>query len=330
MKTFKVSEAKLLASDDSDVDKKRLEFIRICKYLRTKYSYPSNYKGIKAIVKNWLIISLFTFIAIQAITHLPYATALPLFILCQGVIASRYRGFENLRHEASHFTLFKTKNWNRSPFAACFYTYPIFSTPAYFFKWHRIHHNKLGDDKTDPDMQQNRDWGIDNLDNESGLMKFYILFIKPFTGFYTFYWLKNTFFSFLFKDDTEPTLYRYLFLIIILGLISVFNLWTIFLIGYLTPFFLLTPIIRFYAEASEHINVKGFNSFWGNSRNNVGAFHQYFLHPFGDGFHQVHHALATIPFFNLKSAFIELKERFDLEDEFVISDNFISTINQIK
>lgn len=257
--------------------------IRQLKSIAKKYHKRSNLRGLFAIGSDWLVIVLFSVLCIISFQNVSLFFAVPLYLVSAVIIASRFRGFENLVHEASHYNLFTKKEWN--DLLEILFAIPVFRLVQDYRQSHLTHHLHLGDLSVDPDIQRYERLGINQLPKNY----VWIMFGRPLLGYHTFEYVTNTLKDFW----TSPTSYtvKSIFWVSILALIAVFNLWTEALLFWIIPFFVILPITRFWAEAAEHSSLD-LNHEVGASRNNIGwLLHRFILHPHNDGYHEVHHCL---------------------------------------
>jgi len=94
---------------------------------------------------------------------------------------------------------------------------------------------------------------------------------------------------------------------ITLGVKVTLALWAVY---FLIPMVLILTVIRFITETAEHdytdrdrdggSQVVTATSELESTNSNIGRIHRWFLHPFNDGWHAVHHLRPNIPFWNLK------------------------------
>jgi len=261
--------------------------------LQKEYGAKSDVEGFRIIAGDYLVIALAIQVSELFVMKLTGALfALSFLGICL-VLASRYRGLEILVHEASHNNVFRTRRFNQS--MQFLFAYPVFLHVQTYAKIHLEHHQLIGDFEKDPDILIYKKWGLDKLPDN----KLLVLFLRPMSFFFTWDHLRTTFYAFWKTKADRPG--KIIFWAVVIGVIAVFNLWYYFAVYYLVPFYLLLPILRFYARANEHTGVD-FSVDSKSARNNLGLFNRFILHPHGDGYHQVHHLAASIPFFNLPGA----------------------------
>lgn len=295
------------------------------KQIAKLYGTKSNKKAVWAITKNWIaLIIVFTAIGF-ATANLPLAAACVAYVPLSFLAGCCLRGFDNLTHEASHNNIFKSPKAH--PLFQFLFAYPVLKTIEDYRPGHFQHHKNYTDHKDDdPDTQQNIRWGVEHLPAKKSWKQigwFYI--VRFFLGYYFFDNLKYSVVPH-FKSK-KSVAGRLLFWHVLLGVIMVTNTWALFLLAYAIPYLVWLPYIRFVTESSKHTNVNLENDF-SNSRNNIGLIHQIFLHPHNDGFHQMHHYIASIPFYNLKKAYIYMKSDPSVKAQLIESHSPYETILQ--
>lgn len=294
------------------------------KRLLSLYGTKSTKKAMLAILKNWFVFILMYTIC-GFVWELSFYPAILLYILVSFLAGASLRGFDNLTHESSHYNIFKTHSLHES--LQFLYSYPVFKTVQDYRPDHMKHHRNYRSHKDDdPDTQQNIRWGVEDLPSKIPLrllVWFYVT--RLLTFYYTVDTIKYSLLPHLKSRNSRAG--RMLFWGIIIVIVIVSKTWIWFISGYLVPLFVWLPYIRFITESSKHTNVRLQEEF-ANSRNNIGLIHQYILHPHNDGFHQMHHFMASIPFYNLKKAYLFLKREMQIQQSVIESLNPIQTIKQ--
>lgn len=294
--------------------------------LITLFAKKNTALAIKAIVMNWLILIALITVNIYFVNVINTTWSLLLYVLTSFLTACSLRGLDNLTHEASHYNIFQSPKLH---FTLQFlYAFPVLKTVEDYRNGHFKHHkNYRSNKKDDPDTRQNERWGVEHIEQNSSL--------KMVTWFYIirvillYYVVDNILYNviphILSKKSICPRL-------ILWGLIVIFvtitGTWLSFLVAYVIPLLFWLPYIRFVTESSKHSNVN-LQSKFANSRNNIGWIHQYILHPHNDGFHQLHHYAASIPFYNLKKAYKYLTVDLKVKEQLIVSKGIFQTIKQI-
>jgi fatty acid desaturase len=266
-----------------------------------KYSgQRDTFQSVVAIISNWVYIFLAVIVDYNLRIVLGYNICTIMTLL---LITSRLRAFEVLVHEASHYNLFHSIEYHFT--LEPLYGYPVLKDLPSYVKEHRAHHCWLGDKKKDPDWQQMQDYGFHELPRNM----IWIFFLKPLLGYYTFTFLSTTCCSFL-----RGNLYRKLaFCSAFLIPFIYFNLMDLFFMYYCIPLFVLLPIIRVWIDAGEHVHLLENKDRFSRARSVTGFVNRYFLHPYGDGYHLVHHLSPRVPFYFMEKAHEELMNIEGLE-----------------
>ncbi|KAK8118035.1 uncharacterized protein PG998_006316 [Apiospora kogelbergensis] len=210
------------------------------------------------------------------------------------LIASRMRGFECLVHEASHYNLFETPATHYA--LQWLYSFPIFRVLEDYRQSHLTHHQRLGDATRDPDLIRIVALGLDHAPDAP---IYYLLFL-PLSGYIHWEYLTTTFADYWAIRAGYPN--KAIFWLVVLAA-AVVHAPTARLLSlyYAVPFFIILPVLRYWAEAAEHIGLDLTRKF-GHSRSNLGFVHKWLMNPHNDGYHAVHHLHAQVPFHQLPSA----------------------------
>lgn len=260
-----------------------------------------NARGMGAILTNYLVI--FGSICISTVTEYlnrmyPYSVISSLIagmvrLAAMIVIASRFRAFENLVHEASHGNLFQDRNLHQH--LEFLYAFPVLRLLNDYRASHMIHHRFLGDSKQDPDVIRIHKLGLDKLPQRPLLL----LFGLPASGYLQYENLVTIFWDFC--SSKTSWLSKTFYVITTTWLVSVTRSWNTFTMYYLIPLFIILPVLRFWAEAAEHVGLNMVSSL-GHSRTNIGFWHRWLIHPHNDGYHTIHHVHSQVPFYQLPKA----------------------------
>lgn len=304
----------------------QLSNINLRKQLLLLYGSKSNTKATLAILCNWVAFILCFILIGLVFFYLPFFMALIFYLVISFVAGCCLRGFDNLTHEASHNNIFSVAVLHH--YLQFLFAYPVFKTVQDYGPGHWKHHRNYRKHKDDdPDTQQNIRWGVEHLPAEKTVYQilwFYV--IRFFMLYYMVDNIRHNFIPHLISKNSIAG--RILFWGLILFAVAFTHTWLIFLLGYLIPYFLWLPYIRFVTESSKHTNVNLEDDF-ATSRNNIGIIHQYLLHPHNDGFHLMHHYISSIPFYNLKKAYIYMKADPEVKKRLIESFNPFQTIKQI-
>lgn len=281
-------------------------------------------KAFQAIATNYLVIG--ACVAVSEYIRVFFPTCANVVTLCSYsiaclIIASRLRAFENLVHEASHYNLFVSPSSHyRFQFL---YSFPVFRILQDYRASHLIHHKHLGNPSRDPDLIRIHELGLHQCDQ----YPIYYFLLLPFSGYIHFEYMTTTFAEFFTSRSTYPS--KILYWSTALGAIYLTGTVYHFLCYYMVPFFLILPITRYWAEASEHLGMD-MGSKFSHSRSNLGFGHRWYMHPHNDGYHGVHHIHSQVPFHQLPEAHKALmNENMSFRKEAVISKGIMQTFWQM-
>lgn len=295
--------------------------LELRKEIISRFGKPSNRKAVFSIVLNWL-----AFLSLSVLASYVFSKSFLLYVIISFLIGCTLRGFDNLTHDASHFNLFVNKRVHS--YIEFLISYPVFKTLKDYRTSHMIHHrNYRKKPDKDPDTLQAKRWGIlgKNIKNKnSKVLSFYIF--RQLTFYYMIDNIRHSFLPHIISKESR--IIRIIFWVVVLLLVALTSSWKILLLGYLIPYFYWLPYIRFVTESSKHTNVNLQEDF-SNSRNNIGVLHQLLLHPHNDGYHQMHHLIASIPGYNLKKAYQFLKRHGNISSKVIESLSPIETVNQV-
>lgn len=228
-----------------------------------------NWQSLLAIAANYAVIGTCVLLADHG---LPPAISPTLhwavYILSCLLIASRLRGFENLVHEASHYNLFRQPSTH---YALQFlYAFPVFRVLQDYRRGHLLHHKHLGDPTRDPDLVRIVDLGLDRVPDAP----VYYLLGLPFSGAIHWEYLTTTFVDFWTLRDEYPAKAVF-WAAVLAGAVSSPAAARVLALYYAVPLLLVLPVLRYWAEAAEHIGLDLRGKF-GSSRSNLGFFHKWF------------------------------------------------------
>jgi fatty acid desaturase len=296
------------------------------KQLRELYGEKSNIKASWAILINWTALIICFFLIGVVISH-PFSwLTILIYLLLSFFAGCCLRGFDNLTHEASHNNIFTNEELHLS--LQFLYAFPVGKTVQDYRPGHRKHHRNYRINKDDdPDTQQNIRWGVEFLPPRLTFSQISWFYVARF--FLCYYVVDNIRYNLIGHiRSKEALLGRILCWLVILMIVFLTNGWTLFLFAYLLPYFIWLPYIRFVTESSKHTNVNLQDDF-ANSRSNIGLIHQLLLHPHNDGFHQMHHYMSSIPFYNLKKAYRFMKADPAVRSKLIESYSPWQTVFQI-
>jgi fatty acid desaturase len=250
------------------------------KQLIRLFGNKSNFKGLRALIMNWICMVVCIWL-IDKLTLHP-AINIILYLPLSFLTSCCLRGFDNLSDQASHKNIFKTTSLHT--LLEFSYAFIVFKTVNHKNITHTKNHNYYSTHKNeDPQTSQPIHWGA----RGSNLLMLMSV-IRLLSLFYTVDYIRYQFIPHF--KSSQAKIQRLLFWAIILTLILITNTWWLFLLGYIIPVFFWLPYIRFVIENKQH--------------NDVSWLHQLLLHPHNDGFHQLELIPSTIPFYNVKEAYL--------------------------
>ena len=204
---------------------------------------------------------------------------------------------DNIGHWATHLTLFRKESLNKS--LEWIYFYPVFTTWKEWKEPHMDHHRFVGE-VNDPQTETFKRWGL------SEGKKFWQCFLfSPYSDF------KKSFkFLWIFRNGRLA-----FFWLGIIGIVSFFYLWSIFIL-WMLAYFTTRVYVMFFSEASEHWNAQipktSRKKDWG-TRNLTGIFYRLYKR-WADFLHKLHHSFPDVPPSKL-IAFYKAKKLENLADE---------------
>jgi fatty acid desaturase len=300
--------------------------IQLRKQIIMIYGRKSDKKAAFAIIKNWLFFFLFYFGTGFLAASLQFFDFLVFYLPLSFIGGCVLRGFDNLTHEASHNNIFSVAKLNYH--LQFLFAYPVCKTVEVYRESHLKHHRNYRKKKeADPDTQQNIRWQVEDMPLKKPIRQLiWLYFIRLLIGYYI---IDNIRYNLVPHLRSKKSLTgRLLFWGFALSIVLATHSLSGFFFGYIIPYFFWLPYIRFVTESSKHLNVNLQDEF-ANSRNNIGLFHQCLLHPHNDGFHQMHHFIPSIPFYNLKKSYRFLKSAANVQDRVIESFSPVQTIKQI-
>lgn len=266
-------------------------------------------KAFLALFRDWSAIFLVAAFSIWANNILVYFLSIWVIGFFQFALG------EVLTHEASHYNLFKQRQWNKN--LEPLYAFPVISTISYYRKHHLPHHKYLG-------KQQDH---ATAFYEQLGIYKpnanlFFIWVIQPLIGFSTFYLFLGVHTGMYYELkslDYHPFQSGFklsiFWLLIILTFFFSGNI-HLLILYWVIP--LLWPFACFiyWSELTDHFNTQS------GTRSNMSFLTNLLAH--NRGYHYVHHLYPTIPWYKLPEAQKALCP--DLPD---IANGFFDTYRQL-
>jgi fatty acid desaturase len=263
-------------------------------------SLRSNLKGISAISRDTLLISLIIFLDVKA-------NNLPLYLLSLWAIgALQFAMSECLLHEAAHRNLFR---WRRAnDLCEVFVGLPFFQTVGSYRAEHRLHHIYPLQER-DRLCEEYVSYGLEDPRQS----KFWLWFIKPVIG-YSVVMMKSMLCC---EKSWLDWLKLSVFWIITTGCFYYFDLAYYLIVYWLVPLVFCKGAFLFWSEVSDHYNTSS------GTRTRIGLISNFIFH--NNGYHHAHHRYPSITQFNLKKA-----HRLACREGDDISHGFFDTYLQIR
>jgi fatty acid desaturase len=213
---------------------------------------------------------------------------------------------ESLLHEASHHNLFKNKKLNE--YLEFLYALPFFVDMSQYRSDHTAHHYKMN---TEADHVV-EDYELHGLNKPKKNM-FWLWFVKPIIGYAGVFYLR-----YVIQLNPPKSAFKFLGFWAIVGVgCWYFDVLDILLLYWFVPFLWSFSSFYYWSEVGEHYNTKS------GTRSQLGLVKNFFHH--NTGYHHVHHAYPSIPWYKLPEAHKALcPEGTD------ISYSFFDTYRQLK
>ena len=257
-------------------------------------------RGLRAVCRDWLVIA-------GAISLSIYIEHWAVWVASVWVIGiMQFALAEAVLHEASHYNLFRSRHLHHR--LQFLYAWPFMQTMNDYQAEHLAHHKYL---MTERD-QTSVDYKIYGLAKREPNL-FFIWFIKPFTFYPTWHYLRHGNAAL----DRANWLPLGLFWIAVGGLFVALGQAQYFLLYWIVPLLWVYPILNYWSEIEEHYNTSD------GSRSNLSRVINFLTH--NEGYHTVHHRYPTIPFYNLPKAHAAF-----VGDESDISRGFLDTYRQLQ
>ena len=255
-------------------------------------------RGLRAVCRDWLVIA-------GAISLSIYIEHWAVWVASVWVIGiMQFALAEAVLHEASHYNLFRSRHLHHR--LQFLYAWPFMQTMNDYQAEHLAHHKYL---MTERD-QTSVDYKMYGLAKREPNL-FFIWFIKPFTFYPTWHYLRHGNAAL----DRANWLPLGLFWIAVGGLFVALGQAQYFLLYWIVPLLWVYPILNYWSEIEEHYNTSD------GSRSNLSRVINFLTH--NEGYHTVHHRYPTIPFYNLPKAHAAF-----VGDESDISRGFLDTYRQ--
>lgn len=284
-----------------------------------EYSTPSNSHGILRIGIDWTLIILFScsYFIFSEINN--FFLILLIYLLSVMVIAVRLSGLEACTHEATHYTLFRTKSWNNS--LQFLFAFPVLQIVETYRRNHMIHHRDLGQEN-DPAVQYYRQMGVLNFPKDF----YWIMIIRPLLGYHTWFFIREKIDDILSQPFIAVKMASFWLPV---GIALYYTeKWVWFALYFLVPLFLILPVLLFWSEVFDHVSLD-WKCQLRASRNNIGFSHR-FIYPHHEGYHLIHHLHAGVPTHRLAEAYKRLLEIPHFRQACISSNGILDTMYQLR
>ncbi|MBR8834085.1 MAG: fatty acid desaturase [Stigonema ocellatum SAG 48.90 = DSM 106950] len=286
----------------------------------------STFRSVVVLVEEWLIICFLAWISLS-IFAVCGVGVLGIFSYLGAIliIASRQRVLENFQHDALHFNLSRNHIIN-DMLAWVFIAVPSFHHINNEREAHCIgHHKHYWQEGLDPDLLRYQQFEMDKL-QFFNLKDFWQHVVRQYPKYYAttigaFYLYEN--------DDLWSVLLRIVPWVAALIIAWFSNVFHIVVLFWLVPLLVTLPIVRYLSELTEHAGLTCSTEPLTSARNSLGLFNELFLHPRGEGFHQIHHMYPSIPWFNLRKAHALLMQDEEYCERTCTVFGFIDTFRSV-
>ncbi|MDT5062240.1 MAG: hypothetical protein QOH63_2699 [Acidobacteriota bacterium] len=256
-------------------------------------------RGGLALFRDWSAIILVSVFSIRENNFIVYALSVWVIGYFQFAIG------EALLHEASHYNLFRKKQWNNN--LEFLYALPFFLTISQFRSAHLKHHIRLGSEQ-DHIVKDYRQFGFFKPTKNI----FWLWFVKPVIGYAGYYYVSSC--SLLPRRSGIK--------IVVFWILAVFAFWYFGSLQYLLLYWIIPYVLSYcsfmyWSEVQDHYNARS------GTRSNLSFLANLVTH--NNGYHFTHHEYPAIPWYRLRDAHNALcPEGTD------ISYGFFDTYEQLK
>jgi|GEM_PF-1599269 len=251
-------------------------------------SRSSTARAVLGITADWLLIAASILLSEQFPTWWGYALAVL-------VISSRMNALSlDWLHEAQHGNLFRGKVLYA--LFDCFYGYPIFLARKLGLEEHLAHHASYLTEAEGVPLSGYDYYYIDERRWSSRSYRVWIWLVRPLLGYATGIFLRNT--LFYLRQDARESCKIAAFWIVVCGLLAWAQALPLLWWYWLLPLMLVHPLFLFWVDLMQH-----FNTHHSPSRDVRGPLLRLLFTPHGrTAYHNLHHLLPRIPWFNLRRA----------------------------
>lgn len=299
------------ACDDLEAQRRAVVLLR-------KYATPSDLRGFLSIARSWAVIGATWSVNVLLIAE-PSSIRVLAFLVSALVIGIAMGGLESCAHEATHYTLFKTRRLNNR--LQILFAAPVLESVEDYRASHVIHHRELGG-ADDPAMQLYAETGVTRFPH--GFL--WVMFVRPLLGYHALHFLRRTVLMIWMQPRRGAHIAA--FWIPVLAGTYYFELGS-WLAGYvLFPLFYVLPILLFWAEVLDHSRLDLMSPVRA-ARTHVGRLALAF-YPHNEGYHLVHHLHPGIPAHRLAEAHRELARVAWFQSQAVPSHGIGETVRDLQ
>lgn len=260
-----------------------------------------NLRAFAALARDWGAIVLLAALSVKADSLVVY------LIAAVSIGAFQFAIGESLIHEASHYHLFATREWNdRFEFL---YALPFFMTLKQFRDEHLAHHIDVGTPK-DELLADYKLIGL--LDPEPDI--FWIWFVKPLLGFPGYFYLTK-----LSLKPFNCGAKIVGFWAAVLGAAAYLGALKLVALYWFVPLWTGHVAFLYWSEIQDHFGARS------GTRSVTGRLGNWLWH--NNGLHAAHHARAAVPWYRLPAAHAEYVAR---GAELDLSSGFLETYRQLR
>lgn len=256
-----------------------------------------------------------------------------LYVLVVMLIGARQHALLVLGHDASHFRILPVR-WQNDLFSNFFLMWPTFASVEGFRKFHGTHHQytNLPDDGNrhiwythDAAGDLAPDWKYPKTKVELALV---LLRRAAFlTGL--FWIVRGLIGSTLIPSPPWMQAARFVFYAALVTLLTVFGLWTAFLLYWIVPFCTWHIAVQYTRLICEHSAVESDEEEYAVTRSTIPTWlERIFVLPANIGYHIEHHWYPSVPFYRLPELHEALMAREGFRKNAVIRHSVLSSLSE--
>lgn len=272
-----------------------------------------------AMVYNWLII-------IGVIYLFQLMDTLWIYPLAVIIIGARMHALTILMHDATHYRFLKNRKWN-DIISNVFTMYPIFTSIEQYRANHLMHHQHLNTDD-DPDWVAKltrREFQFPKTKREFLLTTF--SYFVLYQGILDAIWFAKRYRNSGQKKKvkTKKDHLKIAFYLLLIGLLTIFGAWKIFLMFWIIPYLTSFFMFQYIRSVAEHYGEMAYEDDFSSSRTvRPTLLEKFFIAPHAVGFHLEHHLFPGVPFYNLEKLHNTLMEQELYQSKAHITDGYLS------